>query len=134
MDKKKLIETLIELTGNWEDTMELLESYPLERKAPPSAPDVKEPKKKKPKKDKKKKKPGRPKAKIKTGSIKEEILDAIEMNPESSVRDIAVITERNEDEVKNVAAHCKAMINQKILVRRRNAEGVWVYSTPGSLH
>lgn len=141
MQEIEIIDRLMGITKSWNKTFELLDRHPasdlpapvivitpepeqIEVKAPPIAPPVTETIAEAPKVAVRKK--------VRKGSLREQILDAIEAYPNVSAADLVNLTGREMDEVSSVSACCKTMLDKKMLVRSKNEKGIYIYRLPQS--
>jgi hypothetical protein len=118
------------ITKDWTTTFELLDEYPIgPTMAPAPAEKAVEEEKKAPEPVPEKRK----KFRIREGSMRDQIREAVEAFPGSTSSDITHLIGREKDAQSAVAASCKAMVDSKVLVRSKNDKGCYIYRSPASV-
>jgi len=129
----EIIDRLMKVTGNWPKTFELLDKYPIVA-VPAQIPEKVEPLKLEPQKQIEVISPSRKKFSLRAGSLKSQILEVLEQFPGSTVNEITSLAGRESEDHSSVSAKCKDLVDHKLLIRKKNDAGKYVYRLPASAH
>lgn len=127
MEAIEIIERLMNVTGDWETTLTLLEKHPVKTKEP-------EPVKEivilahpvaelaAPTPEKIEVKRGR-----RGGTIRDQILEALAEFPNSGLQEVISLIGKEQQDSSAVAGHLKRLSDQKLLIRTKNQRGLYTY-------
>lgn len=134
MHEEEIIDRLMRITKDWSKTFQLLDRYPigptLHAPVPAEPPKPEEPL-------------AEQKAeiqdigsvigkryKLRAGSLGEQLVEAVEKYPNSTVAQLTALVGRESEEAPTVQQTCKMLIERKIMVRTKNDKGVFMYRLP----
>lgn len=134
MEAIEVIERLMNVTGDWQTTLTLLEKHPVKNKEPepvkevvivaPPAPELIAP----------------IPAKIEVkrgrrgGTIRNQILEALAEFPNSALQEVITLIGKEQQDSGSVAGHLKRLSDEKLLIRTKNAKGQYIYRASSTAH
>lgn len=140
MDQLEVIDRLMQMTGDWPTTLRLIEKYPVKKSEPLLVSQI-EPAQlaEAPRVDleleiQPPEKLSRKRFKIKEGSLREQLREAVEHFPDSTIDDLLRLTCREDDSKSSVSTVCKTLCDKRVMVRKKNANGVYAYRLASAPH
>lgn len=130
MEQLEVIDRLMRATGDWPTTLNLIEKYPLKKPDPIllTAPDPAQLPEPAPKIDIDAPiSVARKRFKIKEGKLSNQLMEALEHFPGSTVEELLNLTGRDDESKSAVSTTCKKLCEKKVLIRSKNDRGLYAY-------
>jgi len=134
MEAIEVIERLMNVTGDWQTTLTLLEKHPLKNKEPepvkeelkllqlPQPMQSPQPMQQQGDPILQKNKRGR-----RGGSMRDQILEVLAEFPNSGLQEVISLIGKEQQDAGAVSGHLKRLFDQKLLIRTKNLKGQYTY-------